>query len=152
MGGSAVCRIQHEGQGRENNTAPPEYSTRGRVERTIQHRQNTARGAGSREQYSTARIQHEGQGRENNTAPPEYSTRGRVERTIQHRQCCICHTAPEGGSFAPCDTFYAPTHTISYLWHGRECCTQNTALRTGSREQYSTRLRLVPLMCPRQIQ
>ena len=30
-------------------------------------------------------------------------------------------------------TFYAPTHTISYLWHGRECCTQNIALRTASR-------------------
>ena len=28
----------------------------------------------------------------------------------RHRQCCICHTAPEGGSFVPCDTFYAPTH------------------------------------------
>ena len=61
----------------------------------------------------------------------------------RHRQCCICHTAPEGGTFVPCDTFYAPTHTISYLWHGRECCTQNIALGTGSREQYSTRLRLV---------
>ena len=35
---------------------------------------------------------------------------------------------PEGGTFALgdtlvlSDTFYAPTHTVSYLWHGRECC------------------------------
>ena len=45
-------------------------------------------------------------------------------------QCCICHTAPEGGNFVSCDTFYALMHTISYLWHGRECCTQNIALET----------------------
>ena len=45
----------------------------------------------------------------------------------------ISHTAPEASTFVPCNTFYAPTHTISYLWHGRECCTQNIALGTGSR-------------------
>ena len=67
----------------------------------------------------------------------------------RHRQCCICHTAPEGSTFVPCDTaFYAPTHTTSYLWHGRECCTQNTALGTGSQEQYSTRFRLVLYCSP----
>ena len=27
----------------------------------------------------------------------------------RHCQCCICHTAPEGGTFDACDTFYAPT-------------------------------------------
>ena len=41
----------------------------------------------------------------------------------RHRQCCIYRTAPEGGTFVPCDTFYAPMHTINYLWHGKECCT-----------------------------
>ena len=61
----------------------------------------------------------------------------------RHRQCCICHTAPEGGNFVACDTFYTLTHTISYLWHGREYCTQNIALWTGSREQKSTQLHLV---------
>ena len=61
--------------------------------------------------------------------------RGRIKGTasavfvIQHQNC------PEGGTFVPCDTFYAPTHTISYLWHGRECCMQNIPLGTGSREQ-----------------
>ena len=54
----------------------------------------------------------------------------------RHRQCCICHTAPEGGTFVPCDTLYAPTHTISYLWHGRECCTQYIAFGTGSRANF----------------
>ena len=36
----------------------------------------------------------------------------------RHRQCCICHTAPERGTFVLCYTFYAPTHTISYLCMG----------------------------------
>ena len=42
----------------------------------------------------------------------------------------------ESGTFFP---FYAPMHTISYLLHGSECCMQNIALGTGSREQSSTR-------------
>ena len=49
---------------------------------------------------------------------------------------------PEGGTFVRCDTVYAPTHTISYLWHGRECCTQNIALGTGSHAIFS-RIRVI---------
>ena len=61
--------------------------------------------------------------------------RGRIKGTTS---AVFCHTASEGGTFVPCNTFYAPMHVISYLWHGRECCTQNIALGTGSREQYRT--------------
>ena len=67
--------------------------------------------------------------------------RGRIKGTAS-AVFVIQHHA-EGGTFVPCDTFYAPTHAISYLWHGRECCTQNIALGTGSQEKYSTQLRLV---------
>ena len=61
--------------------------------------------------------------------------RGRIKGTasavsvIQHQKAVY--------TFVPCDTFCVPTHTISYLWHGRECCTQNIAVGKGSREQYS---------------
>ena len=84
--------------------------------------------------------------------------RGRIKGTTM--QCCICHTVPEGGTFVsqmwhdlvqdkanivPCDTFYAPTHTINYLWHRRECCTQNTAFRTGSRAVFCIQHALPPV-------
>ena len=33
----------------------------------------------------------------------------------------VCHTAPEGGTFVPCDTFYAPTHTCKLLMVWKVC-------------------------------
>ena len=58
--------------------------------------------------------------------------RGRIKGTTS---AVLYHTASEGGTFVPCNTFYAPTHAISYLWHGRECCTQNIA--HGSQDRVS---------------
>ena len=60
------------------------------------------------------------------------------------RAVFVIRTAPEGGTFVPCDTFYAPMHTISYLWNGRECCTQNTALGTGSRAVFYVQHQSLP--------
>ena len=39
---------------------------------------------------------------------------GHIKGTA-HAVCYICNTAPEGGTFDACNTFYASTHTKSYL-------------------------------------
>ena len=89
-----------------------------------------------------------------------YGTGGSAVRRIQHSLPCynyiLCGRIKGTASavfviqhrkavplFLAIPFMHLYTHTISFLWHGRECCTQNIALGTGSREQYSTRLCLV---------
>ena len=46
----------------------------------------------------------------------------------RHRQCTNCHSVLEDGA---CDTFCAPTHTISYLEHESSSLIRHVQYITG---------------------